>query len=92
MITPMIVSALLLLLVGFVVLYESVKHASIGYEDEFGFHTGTDVQRGPCIPTDPIVGLQVTAAPSKKFARAQRKRVLEDNVVAEQGSAAPFQL
>jgi hypothetical protein len=92
MITPMIISALLLLLVGIVVLYESVKHASLGYEDEFGFHAGTDIQRGPCIPTDPIVGLQVTAAPPKKFSRARRKIVRENNVVAEQGSAAPFQL
>lgn len=45
MIAYMIICALLFLLAGFLVLEHAVKTAAMGYQDELGFHQGSDPQR-----------------------------------------------
>jgi hypothetical protein len=91
MITPMIISTLLLLLVLAAVFYDSVKHASVGYQDEFGFHQGSDPQLGACIHRDGIIGVNHTSNSSKK-SRAKRRKTRAEKISIDQVSSATYQI
>jgi hypothetical protein len=90
MITPMIISTLLLLMVSLVVFYEYVKGAAQGYEDDYGFHEGTDPQ-SQCFASEPILATSVkSSVPSKKVSRTRRSKARPATEIIEHGSAAPF--
>jgi hypothetical protein len=70
----MLIGLFMLALVGLVFLNQSIKHAATGYEDEFGFHEGSDPHRSP----DRVFGTQriEVVQVGQKNARSTR-RVLE---------------
>ena len=91
MITSMIISALLLVLVAAAVLFESIRHASVGYQDEFGFHEGNDPQLGACVPHDAILSVNHSTGASKK-SRAKRRKARTETVSVDQGSPLTYQI
>jgi hypothetical protein len=91
MITPMIISAVLLILVLAAVLFESVRHASVGYQDEFGFHQGGDRQMGACGPSDAILTVTHSVSASKK-PRAKRRKARTEKISIDQVSSPTYQI
>jgi hypothetical protein len=82
-----IISAVFLILIGLTALYRAYHHASEGYEDEFGFHAGSEPQGS---------GIRVARAAMAHRAKInglvrvkrESRRVRHKHV--EEGSTAPF--
>ena len=91
MITPMIISVVLLTLTAAVVLFESIRKASVGYQDEFGFHAGDDPQLGACVPQDAILSAKHSVGASKK-SRAKRRKVRTETLSVDQASSLTYQI
>jgi hypothetical protein len=87
MIALMILALLLVVIAGAVTLKYAVKNAATGYEDEFGFHEGSDPQRVGILM--PALEGQV-AQGSKNVIRARRVQKRSVKKSQHQGSATPF--
>jgi hypothetical protein len=92
MITPMIISALLLTLIAAAVLYDAIRHASVGYQDEYGFHAGSDAQLGACNPHGAIISVKRSTRSSSKKARAKSRKATTETVSVQQGSSLTYQI
>jgi hypothetical protein len=70
----MLTAIFILALAGLVLLNHSIKHAAVGYEDDFGFHEGADPHRSP----DRVFGAQRIEVLQLGLKNARRtRRVLE---------------
>jgi hypothetical protein len=85
----MIISTVFLTLIALTVLFRAYSHAAEGYEDEYGFHQGTDPQ-GKKIRL--ASGTAVMARKAQKDVAVRVKRVSgrTRRQMADQGSTAPF--
>lgn len=87
MIVLMIVTVLLVAIAGLLTLKHAVKNSAVGYEDEFGFHEGSDPQRSMILQTA-LEGIAPPIAKTESRERSIPKRAVRKS--QRQGSAAPF--
>jgi len=91
MIAYMIIAAAALALIGLATLYRAFRGATQGYQDEYGFHEGSDPQHPLVLGAANQVAMAGSASRiSQLGARSRRalKRVSKEPVT--QGSAVPF--
>ena len=89
MISTMIISTVFLILIGLAVLFRAYKHAAEGYEDEFGFHQGTDPE-GRTIRIRAARAVMAHRAPKNAAVRVRRVSASDQRKMVEQGSTLPF--
>jgi hypothetical protein len=84
----MIITILFLALAGLVTLNYFIKNAATGYEDEYGFHEGTDPQNAPDFATGIHAANVASREPKKgRLTRRILKRVSKKSV--DQGNPIP---
>jgi hypothetical protein len=87
----MIISAMLLVLACLFVLNHAIKTAATGYEDEFGFHEGSNPERPLSFGTDmekAVAGHGIRALKAGFQARRVQKRAAKKS--AGHAAAAPL--
>ncbi|HZZ17769.1 MAG TPA: hypothetical protein VFE25_00275 [Opitutaceae bacterium] len=93
MMTSMIIAVLLLLLAGLFTVLKSFKRAALGYEDEFGFHPGSDREETFSQPEVGILEVeQKTLVSEKKTVRAPRPKLRKAPVSLDHGPTPTFQI
>jgi hypothetical protein len=89
MINSMIISTVLLMIVVLAVLFRAFRHAAEGYEDEFGFHPGSDSQ-GKRIRIPAGHAAMAREAPANRAVRVKSLSARARRKLVDQGSTAPF--
>jgi hypothetical protein len=89
MISTMIISTVILMLIGLAVLFRAYTHAAEGYEDEYGFHPGSDPE-GKTIRIPTVRAVMAHSAPKAAAVRAKRASTQGKRKMVDQGSTAPF--
>jgi hypothetical protein len=87
MIVAMIITLLLLFLLALFVLEHSVKTASVGYEDEFGFHEGSDPQGAPVFSSETSLETSGNGGRAPK-AGSRTRRILKRAAMQSLGHAS----
>jgi hypothetical protein len=89
MISSMIISTVFLMLIGLTVLFRAYSHAPEGYEDEYGFHQGSNPQ-GKRIRIASASAVMARKAQKDISVRVKRMSARTRRQMADQGSTAPF--